>query len=138
VLGTVLKTVVEPDQMRAKQILREAYVASSGLFDHLGHHARKGVLPLDQQRELISDELYPGEDLSLSSPFKSIMRRYIDAKVLTYFGLSFTEFISLPHVHCEEIFEVCREMLSRDDARQKQVLSELKATAEPKLTRHSA
>ena len=122
----VLKSVVEADPMRAKDILNEAYRTSTGIYDYAAHTEKDKRLPLEQRRPMIADELHPSENLALVSPYQSLMHRYVDARVKEYFGLDFLQFIDLTHAQIEDMLAVCLERLAADQKRQTGALDSLK------------
>jgi hypothetical protein len=121
----VLKNVVEKSRLRARDLLVQAYQTDSGIFNHIEHASTLHTVPPEQQRPMIADEIHPAEDLSACHPYKSVMNRYIDAKVYDYFKITLPEMLNMSHYMIEQILEVCSERLSADLQRQKNTMDEL-------------
>lgn len=126
VFTRVLKGVVEKDPMRAKDILNEAYCTGSGIYDYMTHSERDARLPLEQRQPMIADAMHPAENLRLVSPYTSLMRRFVEAKVRDYFGLDWLQFIEQTHEQIEDMFAVCFEQLKSDQDRHRGALDNLK------------
>jgi hypothetical protein len=115
VLNQVLQHTQPLSQLSAKQVLREAYDVTFGIFDHLQQAQFEKSRPGPQsKRPLASVAMHPAEEWAReNSDLDRVMRGFADNDVGGIFKISFPEFLALPVEYAERMMRISKSILAR-------------------------
>ena len=89
-------------------VLRTAYEETYGIVDH---SALTGM-PAEEAFALVT--LNDNENTYLNDPMRSRAKRFAINRMATQFGMSWKEFIELPHSTCDMLFEISEELINSE------------------------
>lgn len=95
----------------AKLIASDVYDTAYGIYNHLAPDA-------SLRKPLATVAMYEQEDLTQGNLKRYLMKEYLDAKILTLFGLTFNEFIQQTREEIDMMVEEGRRYRTHQDSAQ--------------------
>lgn len=95
----------------AKLIASDVYDTAYGIYNHLAPDA-------SLRKPLATVAMYEQEDLTQGNLKRYLMKEYLDAKILTLFGLTFNEFIQQTREEIDMMVEESRRYRTHQDSAQ--------------------
>lgn len=104
-LFELIKDLPKTDILTAKLLLRDTYETTYGIFDH-----ETSTHPWDLVLHREKEEVFK------YSAYASFIKRYQALDVNSRFGISLSEFLEFDRASVNEIFRICLELASVENA----------------------
>ena len=89
-------------------VLRTAYEETYGIV----HHSVLEGMPAEEAFALVT--LNDNENVYLNDPVRARAKRFAINRMANQFGMSYKEFIELPHSTCDMLFEISEELINAE------------------------
>lgn len=122
----VLTSVPKTTDMRARQLLRQAYENTFGIHDYIEQAiTEKSILDPDKKRPLSAVEMHKAIDPSVGSKLYLNIKLFADLDIAKYYNISLEQYLNLPHDIATFIRKDCSERRKKRHQAEDEVLSEL-------------
>ena len=115
VLGRLIADSPVVDPLTSRILMRQAYQQTYGIYDYIGQREyEQGAGDPSRHRPFSRTELHLPEDTYAFSFAADAMKTYVNAKIQKWFGISFLEFIDLPHHRVREMIKVAESFTAEE------------------------
>jgi hypothetical protein len=131
-LVNVMRSAPKTDYLTGVQYLRQAYEVTFGIHDHIQQfeNEQQNKNP-ELARPLSSVAIHHAEDLSKSSRFQYLYKRFAKLEIGQKFNVTLPQFIKLPHEHVMMLFSIAEALLEEDNKRAAEIKKQLEASQGP-------